>query len=280
MSEHPIVAAYRGLDSADAVQLGAVLAGALGEPLVLAGAYRYEPVGLGASVLPSDDNSRRAAATQTALHRARLFAGDGVEVREQVVAGTGVGDALVALARDVDACILVLGRDTQGHVTRTLIPRAPCPIAVAPLSVPLPPTGGLERIGIAYDGSPTAQWALVAATNLALASGAQLVLLAAGPTSEHATTWLHVARLSLGRKVDYTTRALVGDATTTLARASADLDLLVCGSRGRGRPTAALLGSVSTHLVAHARSPVLVVPPGMWRSDAGPLGITSAAASA
>lgn len=279
MSEHPIVAAYRGLDSADAVQLGGLLAGALGEPLVLGGAYRYEPVGLGASVVPSDDNSRRAAAVQTALHRARLFAGDDVEVREQVVAAVGIGDALVGLAREVDACILVLGRDTRGHVTRNLIPRAPCPIAVAPLSVPLP-SGGLERIGIAYDGSPTAQWALVAATNLALASGAELALLAAGPTSEHATTWLHVARLSLGRKVVHTTQALVGDATTTLARASADLDLLVCGSRGRGRPTAMLLGSVSTHLVAHARSPVLVVPPGMWRSDAGPLGITSAAARA
>jgi hypothetical protein len=57
------------------------------------------------------------------------------------------------------------------------------------------------------------------------------------------------------------------------------LDLLVCVSRGHGRPLAAILGSVSTHLVTHAQCPVVVVPPGVWRKEAGPLGITSAAAN-
>ena len=48
MSEHPVVACYRGRDSAAAVQLGALLAGALDEPLVLAHAYRSEPFALSA----------------------------------------------------------------------------------------------------------------------------------------------------------------------------------------------------------------------------------------
>jgi len=280
MSEHPIVACYRGLDSADAVQLGALLARALDEPLVIAGAYRYEPIGLSARALPPPHNTRRAAAVQSALHRARALAGPDVDVREQTVASTGVADALIALARDVDACILVVGRDTQGHVTRSLVPRAPCAVAVAPLSVPLPQIGSLERIGVAYDGSPTARSALVAATRLAELTGAGLVLLAAAQTAEHAATWLHDARLSLGAEVEYQTRALAGDASATLARVTDELDLLVCGSRGRRHPLAAVLGSVSTHLVAHARCPVLVVPPGVERSTTGPLGITSAAASA
>ncbi|MGH2942875.1 MAG: universal stress protein [Solirubrobacteraceae bacterium] len=279
MSGHPVVACYRGLDSVDAVQLGALLAGALHEPLVLASAYRYEPESLSARVLPPD-NSRRAVAAQAALRRARTFAGTDIEVRGQIVPSIGVADALIALARDVDACVLVMGRDTQGHVTRSLIPRAPCPVAVAPLSVPLPQIGSFERIGVAYDGSPGAWWALHAARKLALATGARLMLLAAGATTEHAIGMLHVGRLSLGFKVEYDTRALVGEAPAALAQASGELDLLVCGSRGRGRPLAAILGSVSTHLVAHAQCPVLVVPSVVRHSTTGPLGITSAAANA
>ena len=279
MSEHPVVACYRDLDSADAVALGALFARALDEPLVLASAYQYEPVGLSAR-LPAPGNGRRAAGAQAALRRARAAAGTDVDVREQIVASTGVAGALAGLARDVDASILVLGRDTQGHVTRSLVPRAPCAVAVAPLSVPLPQIGSLERIGVAYDGSPTAQAALVAATRLAELAGAGLVLLAAAQTAEHAATWLHDARLSLGAEVEYQTRALVGDASSTLAQVTDELDLLVCGSRGRRHALAAVLGSVSTHLVAHARCPVLVVPPGVERSTTEPLGITSGAASA
>lgn len=278
MSEHPVVACYRGLDSADAIQLGALLAVALGEPLVLASAYRYEPAGLSARALPAPDNSRRAAAAQAALRRAHAFTGTDIEIRERVVPSAGVVEALVALANEVYACVLVVGRDTEGHVTRSLVPRAPCPIAVAPLSVPLPPIGRFERIGVAYDDSPTAQGALVVATALALATGARLVLLAAGPTTQHATTQLNIARLSLARDVAFETRSLLGDAPATLAQASGQLDLLVCGSRGRSRPLAAILGSVSAHLVRHARCAVLVVPPAAGRCTTGPLGVTSAAA--
>lgn len=279
MSEHPVLACYRGLDSADAIVLGALLAAALTEPLVLAGAYRYEPVSLSARTPEASDNARRADAAQAALRRARRFVGTDLEVRQEIVPADNIGSALVALARDLDACVLVLGRDTQGKITRSLVPRAPCPVAVAPLSVPLPrPTLG-QRIGVAYDGSPPAQHALVVAMRLAVCTGARLVLLAAGPTSEQASRWLRVSRLSLGPTVERETRALVGDPAQSLARASAelDLDLLVCGSRGRGRPLATILGSVSLHLIEHAECPVIVVPPSRWRSDGGPLGVACAA---
>jgi nucleotide-binding universal stress UspA family protein len=39
-------------------------------------------------------------------------------------------------------------------------------------------------------------------------------------------------------------------------------ELIVAGSRGRGRFKAAFLGSVSNSLVGVARCPVLIVPPG------------------
>jgi nucleotide-binding universal stress UspA family protein len=277
MSEHPVIACYRGLDSADAVQLGTALAAAMDEPLVLANAYRYEPVALSAQVLPADDNDRREAAAHDVLRHARSFARTDVEVSERVVASAGVAGALVGLAHELDACVLVLGRDSEGHVTRSLVPRAPCPVAVAPLGVPLPANHGFERIGIAYDGSPSAQWALVAARRLALLTDARLVVLAVGSSTQQAETWLQIARLTIGHGVRHETQALVGDAAGALSAASHDLDLLVCGSRGRSRPLATIFGSVSTHLVAHARCAMLVIPPGVGHNPRGPLGIATAA---
>jgi nucleotide-binding universal stress UspA family protein len=52
-----------------------------------------------------------------------------------------------------------------------------------------------------------------------------------------------------------------------LLDAAADADLLVVGSRGHGGVRGLLLGSVSTHVMHHARVPVVIVP-GDERHDA------------
>ena len=60
-------------------------------------------------------------------------------------------------------------------------------------------------------------------------------------------------------------RASFGDPASSLAELADEqrADLVVVGSRGRGRASAAILGSVSAKLIAASRTPVVVVPPGV-----------------
>ncbi|MFS8498524.1 MAG: universal stress protein [Micromonosporaceae bacterium] len=58
-----------------------------------------------------------------------------------------------------------------------------------------------------------------------------------------------------------TARQVLGGAAAALLAESEDASLLVVGSRGLGGFSGMLLGSVSAHVVAHARCPVLVVRP-------------------
>ncbi len=60
--------------------------------------------------------------------------------------------------------------------------------------------------------------------------------------------------------VDITYQAIEGHAVEVLLTAAHDADLLVVGSRGHGGFRGALLGSVSQHVVQHARCPVTIIP--------------------
>lgn len=60
--------------------------------------------------------------------------------------------------------------------------------------------------------------------------------------------------------VALTQEVVEGHAAEVLLDAVTDSDLMVIGSRGHGGFVGALLGSVSQHVVSHARCPVVVVP--------------------
>ena len=56
-----------------------------------------------------------------------------------------------------------------------------------------------------------------------------------------------------------TVRAVSGIAAQELVSASSDADLVVVGSRGGGGFSKMLLGSVTSQVVSHAASPVVVI---------------------
>jgi nucleotide-binding universal stress UspA family protein len=66
---------------------------------------------------------------------------------------------------------------------------------------------------------------------------------------------------AIGRdtSVDVEQKIVEGDPGEALVKESAEADLVVVGSHGRSGLSAALLGSVSRHVVDHATCPVVVV---------------------
>ena len=72
---------------------------------------------------------------------------------------------------------------------------------------------------------------------------------------------LTVIKAELGEDPPVPVQPLVkqGNAAQVLIKQSADADLLVVGTRGRGGFRGLVLGSVSQHVAAYAKCPVTVV---------------------
>jgi nucleotide-binding universal stress UspA family protein len=134
---------------------------------------------------------------------------------------------------------------------------------------------------VGVDGSPTAQRALTEAIDLALASNARLTILVAIPPLPPlvaAASAIDIGRLE--REVEDESAAILRAAvdrvpaeipvTHRLARgpageaivaevAARGHDLVVLGSRGRGRMRSIALGSTGAHVHYHASAALLVV---------------------
>lgn len=137
----------------------------------------------------------------------------------------------------------------------------------------------VPRVVVGVDGSAGSLTALRWAMQWGLVREAEVAVLTAYPDSMDLTAlgamrdWARVrAAVDAVRGSDTAIRDLPvslhvepGPAATQLLRHSADADLLVVGSRGRGAVRSALLGSVALHCVSAAECPVAVVPrPGRW----------------
>ncbi|MFF4764503.1 universal stress protein [Streptomyces sp. NPDC001292] len=136
------------------------------------------------------------------------------------------------------------------------------------------------RVVVGVDGSPSShaalRWAVryaglvggtvdvVAAWDLPGAYGWSALAVDADFDEAVARQWLS-QELSevLGAEEAASVRALVvrGNTVEVLLTAAEGAEALVVGSRGRGGFARALLGSVSQHVAAHARCPVVIVRP-------------------
>ncbi|HET6547260.1 MAG TPA: universal stress protein [Solirubrobacter sp.] len=245
--------------------------------------------------LHAEARERADAAAREGIERAR---GAGLEAEAASAADNAPAwSALLALAREREAAVLVCGtrgrgafaRAVLGSTSSSLLHNADLPLLVVP-------DGGGRLEGpavLAYDGSDEADHAIQAAARL-LTGRPAVVLHAWESQFRHGLTARALARGpvdDLREIVASLDQALEDDATATteqgleLAR-FAGLDasgealesdigiwptlaaaarargaaVIVTGTRGLGAARSALLGSVSSGLVRNAELPVLVVP--------------------
>jgi nucleotide-binding universal stress UspA family protein len=265
----------------DALALAIRLAQDMDAPLVLAAAYD----------VPMDLGEYEEAVAQTAretLDRAAEAVPEGVATQGRVVAARSPAAALHGAATDTGAGLVVLGsshrgtagRLALGSVAERVLHGAPCPVAVAPRGWADAAPAAWSTVGVAYDASPDSKHALHAAEQIALALGAALRLVDVVAPLFYRPVGFPidaVDRLTEERAVKARERmeealgtlapegrpegeVVVGQPVEELSARSADLDLLVCGSRGYGRVGQVLLGGLSSRLLRTAACPVVVVP--------------------
>lgn len=136
-----------------------------------------------------------------------------------------------------------------------------------------------ETIVLATDGSEHSDRALGYARDLALRDGAEVIVVHAfegipGYLGVDTKSEVAARHVSAGREiadrareqledagVDVEAEILQGPPAEAILRVAEGrgADLIVMGTRGRGGLTSLLLGSVSQHVLAHSKVPVMVV---------------------
>lgn len=267
MSSPTILVGVEGeREGRDAVALGCALARTLGARLLLGGVYA--PV-YGINAYDYEMAAREEV--QARLKRARQAVTPGVTCETRAIASPSVVRGLHELAEKSGAEAIVIGpthrgpaaRAFGGDVTLALLHAAPCAVAVAPAGHADEPRP-VDVVGVGYLPTREGREALDSGIALAERAGANLRILHAGLASDATRELLEDARLEAPTGMDVETVILSGlDPADLLRTASADLDLLVIGSRGYGPARRVLAGSVSGAVVHGAACPVLVLPRGV-----------------
>jgi nucleotide-binding universal stress UspA family protein len=279
-----IIVGYDGDETGDeALVLAASLARTFDSELLVAHVF---------DDLVTQFSEEATAAVATQVHevfaRAAARLDDGVAARMVELPGQSPARELLGLAEREDADLLVVGsrrlgpvqRITLGSVSDAVLRDAHCPVAVPPRGY----SGAAEplrRIAVGWVPASEADAALRFAHALAAGTGGTLSVLttvtvrSALPTvgapallyqgflediCREAKRDAQAAVEALGGDVEVTVDAEIADAADELVRRSAELDLIVLGSRGYGPIRRVVLGSVSFRVLRDARCPVIVVP--------------------
>jgi nucleotide-binding universal stress UspA family protein len=269
----------------DALALGAALAGATEADVML---VAVNPDLLVVAPEGLDRKSLRRAA-QAMLRDARNRMAP--QARMVVEGDVSLARALKRVIRRDHRDLLVLGssrRADHGHVligrrTRQLLGQVDCALAIAPRGWHSTGRPRLRRIGVGYDGGPEARAALELAASLASAAGAELHVQAVLDDRLPLIGWTPMGRViseawdqTMGLEAEALrtdTQAAVestgvdgavelrrGRPSDCLLSLSAEVDLLMVGSRRWGAVARVVLGSTGEALVHGAACPVVTVP--------------------
>lgn len=284
-----LIIGYDGSDAGrDALALGRRLALATGARATVVFARSY--AALMADVQDSGEDLAWNEAAHRILDEARDTLSDVPDVAYHAVAERSAAHALHSVAETAEAAVLVLGsthrsglaRIAPGTTADQILHAAPCAVAVAP-------AGYAERagarpiglVGAAVDGGDESARVARLAANVARRAEATLRLITvvehlstAGPMHtgglgfagladalrDVATQTLERAAAAAGDGLRIERRVFEGDPAAELITQSADLDLLVIGSRGFGPLRRIVPGSAGAKILRAAVCPVLVLP--------------------
>jgi len=177
-----------------------------------------------------------------------------------------------------------VGEVAIGRHTRQLLQGCKCALAVAARGLNQRPSLELRRIAVGYDGGPEARAAL--ATAVAIATGCDAELIVSGVVDDripalgwpsiwmgdYIQSWLEMTKeeeLQLADRIEAAAKAhgvtatvqtQTGKPSASLLELSADVDLMIVGSRRWGPLAHLLLGGTGEALMHGACCSVLVVP--------------------
>jgi nucleotide-binding universal stress UspA family protein len=280
----------------DAAALGEAISEATGAATLLV-AVHPDPL----VVAPEGANwtSLRRQASDELLHTRDTFVPN---ARLKVLTDQSVPRALHRVVQQDHRDLLVLGSSRHaraGHVrigkrTRQLLCHFECRLAVASRGLHEQGALRIETLGVGYDGSAEAELALRWAGGVAAGAGARLVVLSVVDDRLPAVGWgrvwigdimsdwiavveerkqklCHQAKAvveSTGATVE--SRAVDGRPADALLALSAELDLLVIGSRRWGPAARVLLGSTGEAVMHDAACSVVAVPRPTVSAGTGP----------
>jgi nucleotide-binding universal stress UspA family protein len=294
--------------SEDAIAFGRRLADVAAAHVVVANAYPYSDVPSRAASSGFREGLRDDALDTVRRMRDLLDRVGEDDTRITVMAELSPAKALHHIAHAERAGLVVVGSSHTGRAGRVfpgstaerLLHGAPCSVAVVPKDYRTHSDDAIRRVGVAYDGSDEARGALSAATELARALRAELVVIGIVST-EYIDTPAYIGAPSMAslrsdversvrKQLDEVIAGLPEDVAATSVQATGDtaelliantakLDALVMGSRGYGPLHAVLAGGVSGRVVREARCPVIVVPRGIEAPLGALFGNTTATAA-
>lgn len=269
----------------DATVLAAALAHATGAELMLLTIEPDLPL-----LIPGIQRDQVRHETEAMLRQTRQELAP--EARFKVTSDLSVARGLERLARSQHRDMLIVGSSRRGGEgviciggrTRQLMDDLKCALAIAPRGLSRRAPLTLRRVGIGYDGGAEARTAFGAAARIASGAGAELVVRGvvddrvptlgwpnvwAGTMMESWQEMMDAEEANLRKEIEEivadaavpaTIEVTRGRPATSLHELSAEVDLLVVGSRRWGPLARLVLGGTGERLVHGAKCSLLIVP--------------------